>query len=304
MRKMLFAAAICFAQPALAFDRMLLGDCQASFERLADMVEPDNANTPRQLRSITATFDGWCKITGRDPGFEDVEFDTLIWRADETSRWVNDGIPPLGLQVRITGLSPDTMQNSAKTGRPPVSIEATIRQDPNAGQVIVEHAIMANDAGDSITASAVYERVFLSSPSMMQVSIGSAVFRRGLVSMTLDGRHENPFGFNVDANINGDQKAGQAETFRIISALPDGVLNDASRAELTAFASDLPRPVGTLEVVVGSERGLGMVQLGGAMFNGASSLFDEGEDAGPSMEILFDGLAISADWTPRDGRTD
>lgn len=302
MRNLMIAAIICTAQPALAFDRMLLGDCQASFEQLSNLIAPDDDKTSARLRSIDATFDGWCKIDGGDPGFEGAEFDTFIWRTDDTSRWTIDSIPPMGLQLRITGLDPDTMQNSAPTNRPLVTVEATIRQDPDAGQVIVERIEMSNDAGDSMTVSAVFERVFLSSPSMMQVSAGAAVFKAGLMSMTLDGTYENPFGAKFSVSIDGDEQTQQQEIFDIISKLPEGVIDDASRAELMAFADDVPRPVGTLDMVVGSERGFGLMQVGMAMYRSLETAFADGN--GPELDVLMDGLTISSDWTPSDGHAD
>ena len=302
MKNLIFAATIFAAQPALAFDRMLLNDCLTSFENLAELIDPGNTDTPSQLRSIRATFDGWCEINGDSPGFEDATFDRLTWRTDDTALWTQQGIPPMGLELRITGLDPDTMQNSAASNRPPVSIEGTIRQDPAAGQLIIEHASMENDAGDSMTASAVFERVFLSSPSMMQVSAGSAAFKAGLVSMTLDGTYENPFGFNVSVEVDGDENVLQAEAFQGISRLPTGMVNDAARAELMAFAGDLPGPVGTLEVGLASERGLGLMQVGMSMYNSFASVLND--DAEVELDVLFDGVTISADWSPRDTQAD
>ncbi len=307
MRYLFVAAMMCAAQPAAAFDRMLLSDCQASFERLAELVDPASAETKVRLRSISATFDGWCKIDGGAPGFDDVEFDTFIWRSEETSRWVNDEIPPLGLQLRITGLDPDSMEDSPPTNRPPVTVDATLRQDPAAGQVILEQVVMANDAGDRVTLSGVFDRVFLSSPSMMQVSVGSAVFKAGLMSLTLDGTHRNPFGAEFSGSFNVDGNLREGDVFSTISSLPDGVIDDASRAELTAFAEDLPKPVGTLDIVVGSERGLGLMQVGAAMYNLATYAAGDstsGNSGGRELGILFDGITVSADWAPRDGQTD
>ena len=83
--------------------------------------------------------------------------------------------------MRVRGLNPDEMQDGGKTDRPMVSVDMTLRQEPAAGQVIVERAVMQNDADDIFAFSGVFERVFLSSPSMMQVSMGSASFKAGPV---------------------------------------------------------------------------------------------------------------------------
>ncbi len=290
------------ALPATAFERMLRSDCQVAFEKLDTLLslagdDYDQDAVARRSQSIRVTPQGWCQIRGGDQGWEDLDVDTLEWRAEGITRWTRDGIPPLAIELRLTGLEPDGMQNSAATNRPPVSVYALLRQIPDAGQVIVERAVMENDAGDSLAVSGVFERMFMSSPSMMQVSVGAARFKAGLFSLTLEGTHENPFGFNAEAEIHGEQHTQSEVAFDLISSLPDGFINDESRAELTAFSGDLPNPVGTLEVSVASERGLGIMQVAMSLASGALTIMDEN---GPdnATEILFDGMTLGANWTP------
>lgn len=286
------------AMPAAAFDRMNRTSCQESYQRVADMVAPNDANVGLQVNFMRVSPDSWCQFRGSDPGFEGAEFDLLEWRTDGTSRWTRDGIPPLAIEIRVTGLDPDDMQLSLKsTNRPDLSVEMTLRQEPDAGQVIVERAVMFNTAGDILSVSGVFERVFLSSQSMMQVSMGSAAFKAGLMSMTLDGTHENPFGFYVDVDVQGMPGAQRQAAFEIISNLPEGVVGDAARAELTAFAGDLPRPKGTLEVSVASQRGLGLMQIGMSAYMSFVSVMEENGDDN-QLEILLDGLTVDANWTP------
>ncbi len=299
MKKLLVVAvALGIANPTHAWDRMLLGDCQAAFENLAELIAPDDVEqTEVMSRSMRATADGWCEVRGTDPGFEFATFKTFAWRADGIARWNTDGIAPLGIQLRAGGISPQDLQDGGGDNRPDISFEATVRQLPDAGQVIVENAIMYNEVGDSLLVSGVFERVFLSSPSMMQVSLGSATFKAGLMSMTLEGTHENPFGFTADVSIQGVPQAQRDAAFDIISRVPDGVIDDASRAELTAYAGDLPRPVGNLEVSVASERGLGLMQVGMSMLLAVDSIVD-GASNNTELDILLDGLTIRADWSP------
>lgn len=293
----LISAALITASPALAFDRMLLADCQDTVDSLLDMFAPNEDRAPQMLRAVQANFDGWCQISGGAAGFEDAQFDRLSWRTDATERWTVDGIPPLALQLQITGLRPDTLQGGPATQRAPLTLVATLRQVPDAGQVIVEEAVLSNDLGDEIRLSAAFERLFLSSPSMMQVSVGSAALKAGLASVTLTGRHENPFGFGVSAQLRGSEKAQKEAAAEVISNLPEGVFDAGTRAALTAFASDLPRPRGTLEVQVNSERGLGLMQFGAAA---ALSLSEPRStaDMAQNLDVLLDGLTIAATWAP------
>jgi hypothetical protein len=285
------------ALPVAAFDRMTHQACRASFERLTELIKPNDSGSPSELRFISVTTDRWCQITAGDPGFETASFTELEWRMDGTLLWTEGAVPPLGLQVRVRGLDPDEMQGGVRTDRPTVSVDVTLRQEPAAGQVIVERAVMQNDAGDSLAVSGVFERVFLSSPSMMQVSMGSATFKAGLMSMTLEGSYENPFGFYIDVEMRGVPQAQRDAAFDLISRLPDGLISDASRAEIGGFAGELPKPVGTLEVSVVSERGLGLMQIGSSFFASAWKN-NEDDEMRNEWEILFDGLLINADWSP------
>ncbi|MBU2992776.1 hypothetical protein Q4555_03780 [Octadecabacter sp. 1_MG-2023] len=290
------------AVPAAAFDRMSRSDCQDGVQRAVDLMpfenETKNAAILDAIRTIRTTPQGWCEFTVTD-AMDNLNFRSIEWRMDESIRWTNGGIPPLALEVRVFDVRPDDIQGSDETPRPPVDLEVTLRQIPEAGMIVVERAVMENDAGDSLAVSGVFERVFLSSSSMMQVSMGSAAFKAGLMTLTLDGTHENPFGFGVSVEMRGDPQAQFDAAFETISSLPDGVIDDASRAELTAFASDLPKPVGTLEVSVDSVAGLGLMQVVMSMATMATDIMDEnGSASGNQMEILFHGLTVSADWSP------
>jgi hypothetical protein len=287
------------AQPLLAQEQMSRTKCQEMFQRFVDLVDPDNPDRAVQVQYIRVTPDSWCQIKSRDPGYDEGLFETFEWRMEESALWRDEGIPPLALEVRIAGLDPDKLDGQPDLRRPDVDIEVTLRQEPDAGLVLLERAFASNGVGDELSVSGVFERVFLSSEAMMQVSMGSAAFKAGLVSMTLEGTHENPFGFYVDVDVQGGEQAQSEGAFDIISRLPDGVIDDASRAELTAFAGDLPRPVGTLEVSVASERGLGLMQVGMSAFLAMDSMWEGNPDEDrKQLEVLFDGVSVQADWSP------
>jgi len=290
---------IATAQPAAAFDRMLQGECQQSWERFNLLMNQGDTGDKRLTAPVSVTADGWCEVRGGTRGLENAQVDQAQWRAEDMGRFNRDGIPPLAVEVRITGLDPDEMQGGAPTNRPALTVEATLRQVPDAGQVIVERAAMFNDAGDILAVSGVFERLFLSSESMMQVSAGSAAFKAGLVQLVLTGEHENPFGFDVDVEMRGSADAQQRAAFDLISMLPAGVVSGAARAELSGFAGALPKPVGQLELSVFSERGLGIMQIAMASFLAAGG----GPDAS-ELDILLDGLTVDADWSPATGGSD
>lgn len=292
----LIAAALGPGQ-AQAFDTMTRNLCQDSVDALVTMVDPASPDKAQMVSSVEATPEGWCLISPSSPGFEDAEFETFMWRSEETSRWTDQGIPPLAIEVRVTGLKPDEMQGAGSTSRPDLVAEFTLRQIPDAGQVVLERAVLENELGDRISVSGLFERLYLGSTSMMQVSFGSAAFKAGLFSMTLEGTHENPFGFGVDVDVVGSPSAQRQAAFDWITALPDGVVDDASRAELMAYAGDLPAPVGTLEISAASERGLGFMQVIGATMQSFATL-EADADIAPVLDVALDGLTISADWSP------
>lgn len=297
MKRLVLAATTALvAFPLVAQERMTRTDCQDGAAQLVEMFDPNNADWPARSRLIRVTPDGYCQIKGRDLGNDDTPFDSLEWRMEDGNRWLDQGIPPLALDIRIVGLDPDKIEGQPDLRRPDYDVNATLRQEPDAGLLILERLHMANDAGDALTVSGVFERVFLSSPSMMQVSMGAAAFKAGLISMTLEGTHEDPFGFAFDVDVRGRPEALRSGAFGLISQLPDGVMDDESRAELTAFAGDLPKPVGTLDVVVGSERGLGLMQI--MMFGWTSVGLSDADESGGRLDLLLDGISIDVDWSP------
>lgn len=301
------ALAALAASPVTAFDRMARQDCIDAMEALAELFDPGETDTNalRMARAQLVTGDGWCRIRGRGGENAEAEFDNLDWRAEGITRWTRDGIPPLALELRIDGLEPDEMEGGdANTLRPPLTAEVTLRQIPDAGQLIVERAEMSNGQGDVLAASAVFERVWLTSPSMMQVSIGSIALKAALFDMSLTGEVENPFAFDGEVWVEGGEAARRQTAFDMIEALPDGVSDDATRAELSEFAAALPRPVGRLELSLASENGLGLMQLGAS----AALQFDVfGTDPAAdrsALEILFSGVTLTADCSPGTGQAD
>lgn len=282
--------------PAEAFERMDAAQCQQSFTELALLFNAGDRSDPVLDQRVTVTGEGWCYIAPDPPSLPDANVSSIEWRAEGLARFIDDGIPPLALELRVRGLKPDALQGDISTDRPDLTFSAVLRQDPQAGQVIVERAELSNGAGDVLAFSGVFGRVFLTSPSMMQVSIGAAALNAGLVQMTLSGAHENPFGLPVDVEFRGNPQAQSRAAFEVLSLLPDGLLATGARETLSEFAGALPKPVGALEVGLYSERGLGFVQVGVALSMSANRAMDKRE-----LDILFDGLSLNATWTPATG---
>lgn len=298
MKTLILGAGLAVMLPLSAEARMLRSECGGALEKLAQMLPGDVQPILDVARQPRVTPDGWCQLTADDLQLQNDEFDVLEWRAEGIERWNNDGIPPLALHLRVEGLDPDEMQElDVVTSRPDIDAEMTWRQDPDAGLLLLERAYFDNGAGDTLLVSAVFERVYLSSTSMMQISIGSATFKAGLMSVTLAGVHENPFAAEFEFSIAGEDRAQAEGAFDLISDLPDGVIDDASRAELTAYARDYPNPTGTLEMGIASERGLGLMQIGMSLYQTIEAVMDDDARAN-QLDILLDGITITADWTP------
>ena len=300
MKTILTMVVFLAATQVSAFGRMSMSDCTQSWEVFNLLMNEGDRDDPRLGAFVRVTPQGWCAVRGSDPAFATSRFDEMEWRAEEISRFVDDGIPPLALEFRISGLDPDEMEaGDISTNRPPLTLSATLRQIPAAGQVIVERAELASDAGDVIAGSMVFERLFLSSKSMMQVSIGSVTYKAGLFEMSLSGEYENPFGFNGKLTMRGSPEAQRRAAFDLISRLPDGFVDDASRAELTGFAGELPRPQGSLDLALDSETGFGLVKVGTFAAMGWVDMVENG-----GLDVLLDGMTLGADWSPTTGQTD
>jgi hypothetical protein len=77
----------------------------------------------------------------------------------------------------------------------------------------------------------------------------------------------------------------------LVDALPDGVMDDASRKALEAVIGSLPQGRGKLTLTFVSEEGIGAARLAVAALSG--------EPLSPkAMAALFDGATISAAWQP------
>lgn len=292
-----FAVCVGAAAPAVAFEQMTLTACRASVDQIYATFSPEDEDRPSAVAAVEAQ-DGWCRIAGTEFGSTEGEVDWIEWRMEDTALWTVDAIPPLALDLRFLGVDPDRRSRGPDTDRPDLTARATLRQQPDAGQVILERYEVENGAGDKMSASAVFERVFLTSPSMMQVSLGSATFKAGIFSMTFEGTQANPFGLNFDIDVQGNDQAQSQGAFDLISRLPEGVVDDASRAELMAFAGDLPRPVGTIEVSIASERGLGLMQVGASAMSLMQTALDGGSEMDArQLDVMLDGLTVRADWT-------
>jgi len=297
----LAAFLVAAAVPAHAWDRMQRSECQQSLHRVANMIPSSDPAVERAferaIANLIVTPQGICQFDARNiPGME--MMDGIAWRAEGIKGWIDNGIPPIALDVRVLGLNP----SGSRSGRPPLRVEATLRQEPDASLLILERLEAFNGAGDRFVISGVMERVILSSTSMMQVSMGAATFKTGLMSMTLGGDVENPFSLDFDVQVKGNSESGRDGALGVISLLPDSFIDEESRAQLREFADDLPRPIGTLEVSVASDRGLGMLQMGAGMFSAMES--DDEGGMTEMVDTLFDGLTAQATWSPSLRGTD
>lgn len=290
--------ALVLAMP-LGAQTMTQGTCEAGWLRLAGIFEEPGSSLLDLRPEVSA--DKWCYFASDQQGLETADFDTLAWRGEGLDGWAADGVPPHSFEVLVTGLEPDGLQPGSDTDRPPLTASLALRQVPDAGQLIVERIEMKNDAGDVMAGSMVFERMFLSSQAMLQVSVGSAALKAMLLDVRFGGKVENPFGWDWSVEMNGNALAQQETAFKLISRMPDGVVDDASRAELTAFAGDLPKPVGRMEIVMSAERPIGLMQVGATAFMTAARFLDgpsDDEAIRDELGILFDGVTLSADWTP------
>lgn len=281
--------------PAIAWDDMSLSECRMSLSQLFEYLPADDIDWNVIDAALSVSADRWCSIAGDAVTPEPGEFGVVEWRMEDAARWTEDGIAPIALGFRMTDVLPDDRADLTFAPEDRLTIEIDLRQDQDAGVVTIERAAMANGRGDVVSVSGVFGRVFLTSPAMMQMSAGSAVFQAGFLSMTLTGEMENPFGFPVEGELRGSDEAQRQAAFDLLSRLPMGVLDASSRAELTAFAGDLPEPVGTLEASIFAERGLGLMQVGAAA---AMQLTQDEAERRQQMAVLLDGVTIRADWTP------
>lgn len=281
------------ASPAAAYDRMQLADCDNAWLAVLDVVTtsvaafgapmpPDERNVLREVRS-ELTEDGWCRLRKGVPGLENAEFETFDWQAEDIGRFIQDGDPPLALRMRLAGVE------NPGADRPPVDLNASLRQLPGTGQLLVEHLALADADGQVLTLSALLSGAFLETKASAASSLGGIALRQGEVTLYLTPDRIAALGAESGDDLGNFTTVVAA----ITNGADDQQLAAPDRAALAALAQALPGATGTLQVGLRSSRGFSWLQMALAMSR--AETLDPAEVA----NFALSGLTLTADWQPK-----
>lgn len=306
MRAALFLGAALLPAPLWA--DMSAEQCQQGWQQAAAIMAGD----PMDGMSFGISPDGWCEaLVPRFAlnDYQDIGIAALRWRAEGIDRLIEQGLPPLSLEVEI-----DDLRFITKTGDPvsdyamdlmmrPYTTDASlsVHWDADALAVLVDRADIILPGTNSISLTGRIDRVDLSDLAALQTSAGRAgigalslsIVSNGmfetygavpLAGALLDGDSDVPFGDQVIAHI------ALAKAF--LSEVPEDILPEDSRAALAALLDEMPTPAGQLDLTVAADPPLGparFLTLGWGDNRGVGAFFD-----------ALDGVALSAVWTPTE----
>lgn len=311
MRRLAFVLALFCASPLAAQDRMTPEQCVASWNALLDI-----APMFAQADEVISDRDGWCQISGPRIDLEtrtSAKAERIRWRATDIARFIENGLPPRGLEVRITDLRMvpqigdpvmDYLLELQSIGGG-MDVAFSVRWDGLQKAILVDQASVVFSDGNDLSLTARLDGVDLTDVATMQTSIGSAGLSDFSARANFDGWFEVllalPLGTILLDQSAAEPPAAQVEDWKMrgqdfVAGLPDEVLAPASREALTAFFGVMPSPRGTLRVQFSSDPPYGSARAVPLM---AMSPDTEAEDV---LATLLDGVDLLFTWTPEGGQ--
>ncbi|WP_341366503.1 hypothetical protein [Yoonia sp. BS5-3] len=221
---------------------------------------------------VEMTPDGWCQIRpGEFAALADAELEDIQWRADGLDAFANGTGLPRRLQMRLTG-SQEAVSDQISY------VAFTLQHVPDQGLLILENLDIGHPEHRPIAISAVLGGAYFDDVGSAAMSFGGLNLQELVASI-----ETTP---DLIAELAPDLTRTMLEG--AISGLSFAQLDRPDRRAVLDFAKALPDAVGTLDVELRSERGLGMIQLGIAQTK-------EGPEV---VSFALSGATVSADWTP------
>jgi hypothetical protein len=270
--------------PAQAFERLTLEDCNMMLAAVAELtVKVDYSSV-----DIDVSSDGWCRLRVKNSlPVPVVNFDTLDWQIDGLQALIETGKPPMALALRVAGLR--GFGPRGETTPAGYDLELTLRQVPEQHLLLIEGLTLKGPEGPVVSLGAVIGGAFFDSQAMLVTSLPGLRINDLSAAITFDGRG-GPFDLGFLTSRPGD--------LALARSLADGPLtmeqfSQASRGAYLDFLDDLPTPLGTLDLRLQSERGLGMLQL--VQLDGPSG-GHTAETLERGVEIALSGASVDMNW--------
>ena len=269
MRALTAVVALFFAGPLAA------QECTAELERMSELVARSGMAQMVPLSTAETDGEGRCRLEGlefRAGRSVVVKADALIWSGEGRERFLRDNLPPLSLELDLTGLRvvPEigdpvmTYLLDVQSRARPADLSIRVGWDEAENVLEWEKIELRFAGGDYVRYQAIVEDVDLSSMNAIQMSAGSFGITRTVLEVRSQGLFEAyalmPLGM---ALLHGEaDPAARVEELKRrarseISRLPETIFPPESKSSLANLADDMPAPAGTLRVEMTANPGLG-----------------------------------------------
>ena len=238
----------------------------------------------------------------------DVHVDRLKVRGAALG-WIADGSGlPEGLEIAVEGLRLVVQTGDAQMdwlfaaqARPNgIDGEASLSWDKGAKVLRLEALSLDFPGENLVEASATVERVDLSSPGAVQMSLTGFALTEADLKVTTHGLFEwyalmalGPMLLPPEGNMEAGAEEVRRDLRGVVAELPDQMFAPESKAALVALIGELPNPSGDLTVRLRAEPGIGPSRVAGYAVTGVPATMTE---AAP----LFQGVVVDVGWTHAD----
>ncbi len=305
MKWVLAALAICAGQPLWAQDRMTASQCDATQAVIAELA----GQTAVMFSNTAVAADGWCEaenIIIEVDARSALKADGLRWRASGIERLIEQGLPPLSLDVQLEGIrvrpqmDDPVLDYLLEVQSRPAGVDASlsVRWDGVQNAVFVDELRAEFDESNAVVVSARIDGVDLSDAAGLQTSFGSAGVRDLSITADFDGWFETvlvlPLGSQLltagDVSPREQVADLQRQAAAFVGTLPEASMPDRAKTALNDFVMALPEPRGRLQVQLSAEPTLGAASVLRATMSAS--------DPASMIVAVLEGVTILATWTP------
>jgi len=255
---------------------MQANDCNAAWQ---EVMKGQMAQATHKI-----SIDGWCLLMNPKGG-------TVEWRAEGLDRFLQQGVPPTALAIRLT--DPDViraLELGAKADAPamPMQITLTLRQNADVHQLLVEGLQISGPKGNTVLLQGVFHDVDLSSMAKMQTSLGSAKLR-GVTLVAEGNRKLAPYLRPYIGETFPERTRWRSAMIDKVSDWPNHSFPPETKRAVQQLIAVLPAPNGTLRVEVDTGAGLSVGVFVQTFVFGVR--FDE------MINRALEGVVFNANWT-------
>lgn len=278
--------------------------CAALWARLGALAGPALSG------EVAASPDGWCEA--RDVRLGETGGAGVAGAAEQL-RWRGEGLDalaagtglPTAVEVEVEGLRTVPMSGdaafdwllAAQGARGGVDGRLSAAWDARTGEARLATLDLDFPGRSAVRASATVTGLDLTSLAAAQVSLGGAGLTALSAEVVTDGLFETYLllpigGWALEGSDDPEKTARGLKALLLadIARLPPAIFPDPTRAEAAAFVATLPNPLGTLDLRLAAEPGLGPSRFARFALTGQPTLAE--------LWPALDGVTVEVAWEP------